>query len=246
MPLHLFLQSSMKPSFLRILGLAIFLSIGALSNRATWEFSLARHKLSTLLPFANLGDFPPSLLAQRWVLSAEGGQSYVFFSQDGSYVLKFFKDQPRPWLRWPAYQAQKNKKLIRTLTGYSLFMERCHSISGLQFLHVQAKNKPLPAILIDRLGIAHSVDLQSYLFVLQRRAKPLIPPASSEEKEQLLAETSLLLKTLAKSHLKDHDPRFHLNLGHLDGKLIVMDPGRIAHSTDTSQALPDKFYEFLR
>lgn len=236
----------MKPHLLRFIGLTAFLLTGLVSDRATWEFSLARHQLCTPLPFASIGDFPPSLLAQTWVLSAEGGQSYVFFSQDGSYVLKFFKDQPRPWLRWPSYQAQKNKKLLRTLKGYSLFNQRCHDISGLQLLHVQPSSSPLTATLVDRMGIHHSVDLRSYLFVLQKKVQPLTPPKTQEEKEELLAEISSLLQTLSKAHLTDHDPRFHLNLGHLDGKLIVIDPGRIVDSTDTPSTLPDKLYEFLK
>jgi hypothetical protein len=236
----------MKPFLIRLISLAVFFTLGKLAESVTWEFSLNRHLIASSLPFRAYGEFPPSLLGQTWTLKACGGQSYVFFSQDGSYVLKFFKDQPRPWLKWPAYLAQKNKKLHRTLTGYSLFQERCPSLSGVTCLHFQPTSYPLPATLIDRLGITSTIDLKSYLFVLQKKGIPLKAPVTSQEKQQLISAATDLLLALSCAHLKDHDPRFHLNLGYLDQKLIVMDPGRMAHSSEPAQQLPEKFYEFIK
>lgn len=218
----------MKPSLIRLLALALFLSMSPLLDSATWEFSLARHRVSgseTTLQ----GEFP---FNQTWQLSAQGGQSHVFFSQDGIHVLKFFKDQPRPYIKWPAYLSQKNKKLVRTLSGYTLFQERCPEISATVLLHFTPTASPLPATLIDRLGIAHTVDLRSYLFVLQKKAAPLKRPTSLEEKTILITQVSTLLQTTANAHLKDHDPRLHLNLGYLDGKLVVTDPGRMTEAPD--------------
>ena len=235
-------QKRPRAVMIRIIGLALFILIGALSEKLTWGFSLSRHKLDETA-FTSIGEFPPQLKGQTWKLEAEGGQSYVFMSEDGSHVLKFFKDQPRPWLQLSSYQTLKNKKLRRTLAGYTLIHERCPELSGIVCL---SPTTSVPATLIDRLGISHSIDLSSYLFVIQKKAQPLEAPKNAAEKKALLVETSNLIKTLASNHLQDHDPRLHLNLGRLDGKLIVIDPGKIADSPAPSAALPDKYLEFLQ
>lgn len=227
----------------RVIGLSLFLLVGFLSESITWEFTLNRYKL-TPLPFSSMGDFPLELKGKTWRLDAQGGQSYVFVSEDGTHVLKFFKDQPRPWLKLSSYQVQKNKKLHRTLMGYALIQERCPDLSGIVSLHTQPSGS-IPATLVDRLGNRHIIDLDGYLFVLQKKAGLLTPPQSPEEKEKLLQETSALLQTLTSHHLSDHDPRLHLNLGKIDSKLILIDPGKIAES-DTPPQLPDKFLEFIQ
>ncbi len=228
----------------RLIGLVLFLLVGFLSESITWEFTLNRHKL-TSLPFASSGHFPAELKGQTWKLQAQGGQSYVFVSEDGTRVLKFFKDQPRPWLKLTSYQALKNKKLHRTLLGYTLMQERCPEVSGIVSLHTEPSTS-IPATLIDRLGNQHTIDLDSYLFVLQKKAELLEPPQNSTEKEHLLQEISSLLQTLASHHLTDHDPRLHLNLGRIGSKLVLIDPGKIAESETPSSELPDKFLEFIR
>jgi hypothetical protein len=228
----------------RWIGFALFLLLGLLVEPLTWGFSLSRYQLTPLL-FQSFGTFPQHLLGQTWKLEAEGGQSYVFISQDGTHVLKFFKDQPRPWLKLASYEAQKNKKLHRTLTGYSLIYERCPALSGIVCIHTQTSSS-IPATLIDRLGIVHTIDLSSYLFVLQEKAESLEAPKSDDEKQALLTETSLLVQTLASHRLKDHDPRLHLNLGRLGQHLIVIDPGKISDCESPSTQLPDKFMEFIQ
>ncbi len=228
----------------RWLGLILFLTIGFLSETITWGFSLSRYHLTTL-PFTSHGAFPDYLKGQTWKLEAQGGQSYVFVSQDNTHVLKFFKDQPRPYLKLSSYQAQKNKKLHRTLKGYTLIQEKCPSLSGIVYIHTQSSS-PIPATLIDRLGSPHTIDLNSYLFVLQQKADILQSPQTPSEKEALSQETTTLLQTLASHHLKDHDPRLHLNLGRIGNELIVIDPGKIAECENPSTELPEKFLEFVR
>jgi hypothetical protein len=228
----------------RLIGLFLFLLAGFLVEPITWGFSLNRHRLPPL-SLKSFGIFPPHLHGQTWILTAEGGQSFVFMSESGTHILKLFKDQPRPWLKLPSYEAQKNKKLDRTLTGYTLIQERCPALSAALCLHTQPST-PIPATLIDRLKIAHPVDLSSYLFVLQQKADSLQPPQSPEEKQALFLETSRLVQTLAECRLKDHDHRLHLNLGKIGSHLIVIDPGKISEGTDPSPHLPAKFLEFIQ
>jgi hypothetical protein len=228
----------------RWIALVLFLMIGALTKPFTWGFSLDRYKtIPVSLP--SLGAIPLELQGRTWKLQAQGGQSYVFFSDDDKYVLKFFKDQPRPWLLLASYQAQKHKKLRRTLTGYFLIFQRCPALSGIVCLHTKPSSS-IPATLIDAIGVHHSVDLDDYLFVLQHKAEELKAPSTPQEKETLAKKTSQLLQTLASYHLQDHDPRLHLNLGTLNQTLIVIDPGKIVETENPSTELPDKFNEFLQ
>lgn len=206
---------------IRIAALALFLLIGVVVEPITWGFSLHRYQLMPT-SVTSRGSFPKMLAGQKWVLQSQGGQSYVFFSEDYPFVLKFFKDQPRPYLKYPSYLALKMKKLHRTLNGYSLIYDRCPDLSGIICLHTQ-RTHSIPATLIDRLGIHHSVDLNDYLFVLQHKAEHIEP-------KNLQASAESIIQTLSSHHLTDHDPRLHKNLGTLDGHLIVIDPGRIVES----------------
>jgi len=208
----------MKLHLVKILSYALFFASAPLIEKATWEFSLPRY-VAPGAPSAQKTAFPAH---QTWVLEAKGGQSLVFFSEDGQYVLKFFQDQPRPYHLLPSYRARKAKKLARTLNGYTLLHELCPHLSATVLNHFQKTVDPLPARLIDRLGIAHDVDLSAYLFVLQKRAAPLerVNPQ----------ELETLINTLASSHLQDHDHRLSQNLGLLDGTLVILDPGRIAEA----------------
>lgn len=228
----------------RLIGLILYILIGVLTEPLTWGFELGRYRL---IPTAVIGagTFPQELQGQTWRLEAQGGQSYVFISQDGTHVLKFFKDEPRPYLKLPSYLALKTKKLHRTLTGYALLHNRCQDLSGTVCIHTHS-TAPIAATLIDRLGISHSVDLNAYLFVLQKKAEELKPPTTPEEKEALISAVSALVQTLSLKHLSDHDPRLHLNLGTVENKLIVIDPGRIAETSTPTTTLPEKFLEFLR
>jgi hypothetical protein len=186
-----------------------------LCEKATWGFTVARLLTSHDLNFSNYED-PVPYLNQTFYLKDQGGQSFVFFSEDGRTVLKFFKDMPRPWLLWPSYQKKKLSKLSRTLQGYTLAMERLPESSALLALHFKTTKEPLFVTLVDRLHIAHRVDLSKVYFALQRKVDPL----SSE------TPLTPLLEELKKAGLTDHDHRLEQNIGQDRGRLVFLDPGR--------------------
>lgn len=104
--------------------IAAFAAAYFVSDLATWGFTFTRLQTTHDIGFTNQGTPPLSELNQKYFLKAQGGQSYVFFSEDGKYVLKFFKDMPRPLVLWPSYQQKKLGKLRRTLGGYNLAFTR--------------------------------------------------------------------------------------------------------------------------
>lgn len=221
---------------------SLFLLIFALTyhfcDKATWGFTTARLHTTQDLGLSNHTD-PTPYLQQKFYLRDQGGQSYIFFSEDGTIVLKLFKDMPRPWLILPHYQQKKIGKLRRTLTGYALAFERIPHDTALLSLHLKPSSTPLPATLIDRLHIAHTIDLSSTYFILQKRAEPL------SSRPLPLSQLHQLMSRLCLAHISDHDPRLHLNLGWVGQELIFVDPGRFVDDPNPSSDLPDKFLQLV-
>jgi hypothetical protein len=220
--------------FCALFGLAYFFS-----DLATWGFTIARLRTSQPLGPSS-GVHPYLILKQKFYLKDQGGQSYVFISADEKYVLKFFKEMPRPWIPFKNYQRKKLGKLKRTLKGYQLGFERLQQETGLLYLHLSPTTTPLPTIVVDRLSIEHSIDLSSVYFVLQKRATPL-----STVSEATLAQVSELLQKRASAHIADHDPRLYTNLGWIDSQLVFIDPGRFVEDAHASAEIPKKFLEQL-
>ncbi len=197
--------------FVAITGILYFLC-----DQATWGFTVARLQSHFDLGLPNRGN-PHPYLKQKYYLADQGGQSYVFFSEDGNYVLKFFKDMPRPWLPFRSYQKKKRGKLKRTLHGYLLAYERMREETGLLCIHFKPSQTHLPTRLIDRLHIENSIDLSSVFFVIQKKAT--LGTISDDELQDLLF-------TRMAVGIDDHDLRHHRNIGWVDNHPIILDPGR--------------------
>jgi hypothetical protein len=220
--------------FFALFGLAYFLT-----DLATWGFTVTR--LRTSQPLGPSEGVDPYLyLQQKFYLKDQGGQSFVFISADGKYILKFFKDMPRPWVPFSGYQKKKLGKLKRTLTGYHLAFDRLRQETGLLYLHLSPTQAPLPTVLVDRLAIEHAIDLSSIYFILQKRATPL-----TDFSETTLSQISELLQKRASAHIADHDPRLHSNLGWIEDHPVFIDPGRFVEDMNASSDFPIKFLEYL-
>jgi len=207
------------------------------SDLATWGFTIARLRTTQSLGAVS-GIDPHPILNQKFYLKDQGGQSYVFISADEKYVLKFFKDMPRPWIPFKNYQQKKLGKLIRTLKGYQLAFDKLKEETGLLYLHLSPTETALPTTLVDRISIEHPIDLSSVYFVLQKRASPI----STFNLDQV----STLLQKRAACHIADHDPRLYDNLGWIDGQLVFIDPGRFVEDVDASSELPQKFLDHFQ
>jgi len=208
-----------------LLSLLIVSGVYFLCEKATWGFTLTRLHTQHDIGFENEGLEPTPYLQQKYYLKAQGGQSYVFFSEDGQYVLKFFKDMPRPWLTKESYQTKKWGKLHRTLTGYKLAYDHLLEETGLITLHLKPYTTPLITRLIDRLGIEHTVDLGSTYFVIQKRAEPL----TFDQFQSHIQAIRVILKKQQAKQIVDHDTRLLSNIGWADGQPLFIDPGRFTH-----------------
>ena len=127
-----------------------------------------------------------SILDQKFYYIGKGAQSYAFGSQDGKYVLKFFKFKhlrpnwfvdllPRisPFKQYKeTLSIRKQRKLYGVFEGYRLAYEVHKLESGLVFIHLNKTAKLYPAArLIDKIGFERKVYLDQVPFVVQEKAK---------------------------------------------------------------------------
>lgn len=139
----------------------------------------------------NLGSSSPakeleSVLNQPFTFLGSGNQSYAFESQDKKTVLKLFKFHTLqgldPYDLVPRYfqtfhdnhAKDRKKKVDRLLNGLVLAENYNRDNSGILYIHFP----PTPLFgkhvsIRDRAGRTHNLDLDHYVFVLQKKAIPL-------------------------------------------------------------------------
>lgn len=131
-----------------------------------------------------------AILAQEFYYLGKGCQSYVFSSQDGNYVLKFFKYQryrPQAWLDTFAFIplvdhyrlnkiAKKNRKLDNALSSWKMAYEELQTETGVIYVHLnKSKDWENNLVIYDKLGFRHEIDLNQVEFMVQKRARMLCP-----------------------------------------------------------------------
>lgn len=200
----------------------------------------------------------PNILKQPFKYLSKGGQSYVFASEDGKYVLKLFRyDQCRmPFGRLCAAQIRKwtghkprhfipaQIKIENTFKACSLAFRYAREQTGLVYIHLNPKEGLPKLTLIDRLGRKHLLDPSKIRFALQRRAAPFLPSLAANP--NLLSSFQTLLSELSSAGIVNTDPRLRGNFGVLDGKVIALDFGYFAYSPDEAKQNERHFEDKLQ
>ncbi|MGE5196233.1 MAG: hypothetical protein ACM3JI_02760 [Anaerolineae bacterium] len=256
---HLLKFLKYKTLRISLVALAAFLFIPQVKefcDKQTDGFSIA--KISADLPFNPDWDVAPlsleensrveKILQQPFHYLASGGQCYAFESEDGRYVLKFFKLHrrlvPRFLSSLPLPKnlkkrlsktiSERRAKLCRDFNSHKLVYEELKEESGLLFVHLnttQSLKKKL--LIIDKLNIAHPLNADEHFFVLQKKAELVFPYfqelMEQNDIEQAKKAIHLMLKVLVarcQKGIYDEDPRLHRNFGFASGKAIFIDVGR--------------------
>ncbi len=187
-------------------------------------------------------------LAQKFTYLAQGGQSFVFVSEDHKYVLKLFKldrrSMPYQFSSWPLPSFARNyfkkkeqklaSKLERDFTSYQIAFDELKEESGLVLVHLNKTHEPhLKTTIIDPLNIAHHLDLSKMEFILQRKAEGIYPYLDNLLENQEIDKAKSLIDGIitsvihrSKKGILDEDAVIHRNFGVLDGKVIFIDIGR--------------------
>jgi len=254
--------------------------VGRLYYRLTGGFTIAN--ISSDFPFQPQWEVSPLMATEESEWShafeqpyrylAKGCQSYVFISDDGQYVIKFFKYQRyrlQPWLAYfpplPAlvrYREQKLRqkwmKLDRFVRSWKLAFEHLKEETALLFVHLNKTNHLQRQVtLYDKIGQRHLVELDQMEFCLQRRAEMLCDvllehrlkgdlSAAQQLVHQLL---SLLLSEYSRG-LADNDHALMQNTGVAQGKPLHIDVGQFVFDETVKepvvfqQELLTKTYKF--
>lgn len=204
-------------------------------------------------------------LDQPYFYLGKGCQSYVFASQDGQYVIKFFKYQRyrlQSWLAYfpplPAivkYRQEKIEKKWNKLDGFvkswKVAFENLQEETGLIFVHLNKTDRLHHQLTIyDKIGVQHTVDLDQMEFCIQRRASMLCPTLMEFKAKNDLAGAQRLVHQLLNMILSeysrglaDNDHALMQNTGVAQGKAVHIDVGQFVINEAVKQ--PAVFHQEL-
>ena len=150
-----------------------------LENRTEWDAApLSSEELTKV----------QQILKQPYSYLGKGAQSYAFLSEDGNYVLKFFKFKhlrQAEWVSWipsiPPFskwveedRERKENKLISVFDGYMIAYNEHRKESGIIYLHFNKTQNLFGNVTVtDKLGLTRQIDLDQVMFILQRKVRPM-------------------------------------------------------------------------
>jgi len=221
-----------------ILILALFIVASRLTHKVTQGFTI--HAIQSNFPFNPdwvVQNPPlPDIFDQRFTFMGFGGQCYVFASEDGQYVIKFFKNRLNRVLPWQVARKKKlESKLNRDFTSYKIAMEKLPDETALLYVHLNKTDDLKKTVrIVDRLGIEHPINLDQVDFIVQRRAQMPFPRLihfvqnnDLDSAKAMIDSIYNLLAARASKGIYDEDANVHRNCGFIDDKPIIIDVGRL-------------------
>lgn len=237
--------------------LAVLYGLGRLYFQITGGFTLSNITSDfSYNPEWEVRNLTPQELAildnatlQPYYYLGKGCQSYVFLSEDGNYVIKFFKYQRyrlQSWLTYfpplPAivkYREEKQEKKLKKLDGFvkswKVAFENLKDETGLIAVHLnKTLNLKQSLTIYDKIGQSHRINLDEMEFCIQRRADMLCTKIESfKEKNDIQSAQNLIVALLHqilseyKRGLADNDHALMQNTGVLaNGNPVHIDVGQ--------------------
>lgn len=251
-----------KTYYLIIAALSIFAGARVYYN-LTDDFKLSN--ISDTLPYNPSWDIPLTdeveselhqATAQPYRYIGKGAQVYAFASDDGKYVLKFFKFKHlRPSLFISALPpvgplktfkeqnvARKERKLLGVFEGHRIAYQYDKENAGLLFIHLNLTDSlHLNVDLYDKIGRRHTVDLDKTVFVLQRKGETLRTVLSRELDQGQVAEAAKKSKQILAMYkdeysrsVYDRDHGISHNTGFIGDKPFHLDVGKFSYDPNMS------------
>lgn len=194
-----------------------------------------------------------------------GMQVVVFETQDGRYVVKFFqlsriKEEPSRGFFKDLFSSESNAKRQERrdhreelFSSSKMCFEELQDETGIVYVHLnRTKDKIHGMKLVDRYGQSHRIRGDDTCFVVQRKAKPVIPTFVSlmekgdvaGAKARLEQIFDLLLALAHKGYVDGDDALIrNNNIGFSSDRAIYIDTGHIFHAQNLD-AYERMQYEF--
>ncbi len=180
------------------------------------------------------------LLDQPFTYLGKGSQCFVFESEDGELVLKFFRHRRYQPSSLASIFSKKDNLTSKRTRREALFEscwlahQKLKEESGLVYLHLNKSNDlNQKVILKDKLHRRYALPLDHYEFIVQKRAQLIYPYIQErmEQGEMSAAQESLsqLLQLLTIRYhqgIDDKDAVLIKNAGFLADRAIFIDIGQ--------------------
>ncbi len=168
---------------------------------------------------------------RRFFYLGKGVQSFVFGSEDGRHVIKFFRHDR---FRQGFWATKKLSTLHKDFASYKIAYEQFKDETGLIFLHLNKTTDLHQSVkIVDKLGIEHQIPLDKYEFLVQKRATLLydtlgemIQKKEIDKGRQTLSKLVELLALRIRRGIFDKDPDLNTNFGVIGTQPIQIDVGR--------------------
>lgn len=256
-----------KLSLIFCAAIFLFLSCDHLAHPNTSKIST--YNLHNPFAASDLWKTPPiaekekkellHILNQKFTYLTRGTQTYVFLSQDGKYVLKFFKQKvirPRTWLALipvgfnPYYQEQQERTKIAhdTFLACITAYKELKKETGLLYAHINSETDlNCKVTLVSSKGKTHKIDLDHTCFYVQKRTDLIYPRLTElrekgevEQAQAVISSIFALIETLGKKGVVENDPVIHQNFGLLSDQAIQIDVGKLKINAENINSLSYK------
>lgn len=201
------------------------------------------------------------VLNQKFTWIGHGHQVFVFGSEDGNYVLKIFKfkrlkpSQLRNCLSYlppfknycAAEESKRARRFFKLFNGYHTAYMLDSKYTGMHYVHLNhSTNLKKTVTIIDRLGVAHNINMDRTIFAIQDRAiktkewlSNLLEKGKVEKAKQALLALLDMYVSEYRLGIFDHDHNIMHNTGFVDNRPIRLDTGQLRH--DESIKDPERY-----
>lgn len=219
----------MKYLYIALLALAL----STFAQKQTDRFTISKIAKYRMENGTTSGDFSP--LSQRFTYFDKGGQSYVFISEDGNYILKMFRGSKLQFgLLNPKMKQRAEVDLKKTLESYEIAYQALADETGLVAIHFGGGlDKKIE--IIDKLKISHKIEASSHPFIIQKRAvlvkeriSLLMKQNDLQGAKEHLQSLFSLIKNRIEKKIEDLDPNLAKNFGFIGNRPIEIDGGRFS------------------
>ena len=226
--------------------LALVLVILVCGAGAGWVLNQSSNKfvpsqVSSFLPYHPEWDVPftkdqerslHQALGQPFHYLAAGSQSFAFLSQDGKYVIKFFRSPP---LGNTKKSIKRREKLEAALAIYHMAYEEFRDDAGLLFVHLNPTHRLQKTVMVvTASGKEYLIDLDRAPFIIQERAelifdrfKKLVEQGDAQGLKRSVTAVLDLVERRIDKGLTDDDKAVTHNYGFVGDRAVHFDIGRV-------------------